>query len=375
VASSRDLPLHDFLEPDVEGSLRRETVRALPVVGLGLALLNSFYLVASVVATVQGANPAPWHALRFGLSALAVGGIGLLARRWRHRRSGPEHAIAGVMVLVPLLNSLWELLSSRAPAQSVNVLLVVCALGMLLLTTRWFVLSLVCAWAGWAVAAADDPEAFSVFGFAMVAATLLSGISFVARRRMLERLERSSAEAQRAALVDALTGVYNRRGMEVLAPALLRRATPEGQVTVIAVDIDDMKGINDVHGHAAGDAAVQGAAEVLRASTRVHDVVARTGGDEFIALVDAPAGVGMAERIEDVLRVYLDRTDRPFHLGLSVGAVTMPATVDLPELLDAADAAMYEIKQKRRAAAASPAAAVVPSPARSTCSSAPLPAR
>ncbi|PRY18617.1 GGDEF domain-containing protein [Kineococcus rhizosphaerae] len=367
---TRDTPLHTWLEPDITGTFRRETARALPIVGAGLAVLYGVYLAASLLATARGLNPAPWQAVRFGLSAAAVAAVGAASRPRRDRRESHVHALAGVMCLVPLVNSAWQLIGSGDARESVNLLLVVSGLGALLLTARWFVLTLGCAWAGWLCAALPAGGGFSVFGFALFAASLLATVSFVTRRRTLVRLERARAEAQRAALVDALTGVYNRRGMEVLAPALLRRAQSGGdlgEVTVVAVDIDDMKGINDVHGHAAGDAAVQGAAEVLRRSTRLHDVVARTGGDEFIALLDAPAGAGVQQRILDNLATRVARGGEPFHLELSVGTVTLPATVGLADLLGAADAAMYQIKQRRRAArggrprpgAAAPGAVVV----------------
>jgi diguanylate cyclase (GGDEF)-like protein len=190
----------------------------------------------------------------------------------------------------------------------------------------------------------------------MVAATLLSAAAFTARRGMLVRLELARARHERAALVDALTGVRNRRGLEAAAPALLRCAQGEGQdagqgeVTALVVDIDDMKGINDTWGHAAGDAAVLGAAQVLSRAVRRTDVVARTGGDEFVVLVLGGSAPTVADRVRHELDRYVAEADQPFRLGLSVGAVTLPAGAGLHGLLSAADVAMYRTKAQRRAA-------------------------
>ncbi|WP_337062181.1 GGDEF domain-containing protein [Kineococcus sp. G2] len=349
------MPLHVWLEADVPGSFDRETTRALPLAGAGLTVLYLVYLAASLVATARGQNPAPWIPVVLGASAAVLAGSALLVSRRGERLGRRVHAIAGLVGLVPLANSVLLLVGSADPRESVNLLLIVGGAGMLLLSVRWYALTVALAWAGWLTAAlAPGAHGYSVFGFGLIASTVLSAVSLVSRRRTIARLERARAEAQRAALVDALTGVYNRRGMEVLAPALLQRAQHAGEVTVVGVDIDDMKGINDTHGHAAGDAAVLGAADVLRRSTRVHDVVARTGGDEFVVLVDAPAGIALRERILANLASHVADSDEPFQLRLSVGVVTMSSGIGLDTLLSAADAAMYEIKVQRRAVRAEP---------------------
>ncbi|MGN6333157.1 MAG: diguanylate cyclase [Motilibacteraceae bacterium] len=356
---------HDAdVDADVAGCLRRETARALPVVCAGLAVLYAVYLGGALLATARGQDPlAPGDSLLTGGVAGVMAVLAVLSLRHRRRlgaSGGTVHTVAGVTGLVTLALCLLRAAADPDPLQSVNLLLFLMALGVFLLSLRWYVALVALAWVGWvAIALGRGGAADGVLGYAMVAATLLSAAAFTARRRMVVRLELARARHERAALVDALTGVRNRRGLEVAAPALLRRAGGHGEreglaeVTAVVVDIDDMKGINDTWGHAAGDAAVLGAAQVLSRAVRRTDVVARTGGDEFVVLVEGGCAPAVAERVRHELDRYVAEVDQPFRLRLSVGAVTLPAEAGLHGLhglLHAADVAMYQVKARRRAA-------------------------
>src|SRR4029079_17268819 len=88
------------------------------------------------------------------------------------------------------------------------------------------------------------------------------------------------------ALIDELTGLHNRRGFTLFAEQELARARRHGRVPVLVfADLDDLKGINDSHGHSAGDAALRLVAAAFKSIVREADIVARWSGDEFVALL------------------------------------------------------------------------------------------
>lgn len=180
----------------------------------------------------------------------------------------------------------------------------------------------------------------------------------------LERAVRLAVARQRRengvralALVDPLTGLYNRRGFltmvrqqEELALRLNRR------MLHVFIDLDGLKRINDTFGHHEGDLALQDTATLLRRTFRESDVIARIGGDEFAVLA-----VEMDERWrnswEGRLREQLAATnmerDRGYDLVLSVGVAAIDPGVRQPleERLDMADVEMYRVKRDHRAEA------------------------
>ena len=130
-----------------------------------------------------------------------------------------------------------------------------------------------------------------------------------------------------------------------------RRASGLG---VIYIDVDKLKAINDRFGHAQGDEALRAVADIMRASIRDSDVVARVGGDEFVVLAeDGPEITGdLMERIERRLAALNRKTGRSFRLELSIGAVDWETDerVTLQELIERADQRMYDVKRAKRTA-------------------------
>jgi diguanylate cyclase (GGDEF)-like protein len=159
----------------------------------------------------------------------------------------------------------------------------------------------------------------------------------------------------RAAITDPLTGIGNR--------AALRRRLDgtDGPVTVVIIDLDGFKPINDLHGHDAGDAVLQIVAQRLVASVRDDDLVVRFGGDEFaIVLADETpttvlAGLGrrVAGAIEAPMKLPDGRT-------VTVGASTGQACATRDEVIRLADAELYRAKQRNRARPPLPPAAETP---------------
>ncbi len=165
-------------------------------------------------------------------------------------------------------------------------------------------------------------------------------------------LRRREQQLRMLSLTDELTGLYNRRGLFALGEHMMRGAHRRGSgLGVVFVDLDGLKEINDRFGHRRGDDALCDVAEVLRDCARESDVLARAGGDEFVALVeDVPQAVDeIAERVERRIVARNAKGDRPYKLQASLGVVYWPPTekAALPELIERADRRMYEAKRSR----------------------------
>jgi diguanylate cyclase (GGDEF)-like protein len=119
---------------------------------------------------------------------------------------------------------------------------------------------------------------------------------------------------------------------------------------VLMLDLDGFKGVNDRYGHAAGDAALREVAARLRSSVRERDLVARTGGDEFVVVLadlgtDEDAAHDAARRVEAAFDAPLELDDAQVQLRAAVGVACFPADGrELEALLAAADRAMYARK-------------------------------
>jgi diguanylate cyclase (GGDEF)-like protein len=151
---------------------------------------------------------------------------------------------------------------------------------------------------------------------------------------------------------DPLTGLHNRRGFHMLADAHLQLARRNGRTaTLLYADVDGLKVINDVYGHAEGDRALVRVARALRGTLRRSDLVARIGGDEFVALLLDGGAVGVGptlQRVRDALQ--RDVAPGPLQgLALSIGhAVLEPgAEIELGELLSRADRQLYRSRRRR----------------------------
>jgi diguanylate cyclase (GGDEF)-like protein len=159
-------------------------------------------------------------------------------------------------------------------------------------------------------------------------------------------------EAERLATTDGLTGLSNRRTFNTTLEARLREAQRYRKaLSLLLLDIDHFKKVNDTHGHPAGDAVLRGVAQVVRRQARETDFVARYGGEEMALVLpetDAAGARAIAERIRNAVAHARHQTDSgALQVTLSVGVATWPAT-DSDLLLDAADKALYRAKQNGR---------------------------
>jgi diguanylate cyclase (GGDEF)-like protein len=158
-------------------------------------------------------------------------------------------------------------------------------------------------------------------------------------------------QQEQLALTDGLTGCVNRRSFEMQLERDLRLATRMRQpVSLIMLDIDHFKRVNDTHGHDAGDAALRFLADVLRDELRGVDTAARYGGEEF-AVILPQANLDGALIVAERLRARLETTEVPGigHITASFGIATFPLHASTrDQLVSTADRALYEAKHEGR---------------------------
>jgi two-component system, cell cycle response regulator len=159
-----------------------------------------------------------------------------------------------------------------------------------------------------------------------------------------------------SAVLDALTGVHNRRHLDQRMRAEVAFATRHrSALSVLLLDIDHFKKINDTLGHPAGDAALRALGELLLKTVRTEDIVARYGGEEFAVVarsIPAPGAWLLAERIrQSVAALRVSHGGTTISLTISAGVVSMDADRVFPgveRLLEAADQALYRAKADGR---------------------------
>jgi two-component system cell cycle response regulator len=178
----------------------------------------------------------------------------------------------------------------------------------------------------------------------------------VRRKRLQDRLQENYRKSLSLALTDGLTGLYNRRYLGVHLDGLLARlADGATGPSLLLIDIDWFKRVNDTHGHAAGDAVLRELTSRIARYVRTFDLFARYGGEEFVVVLpetDRRVAEGVAERLRMVV------AEMPFRVGeaatevsvtISIGlAVTADARESSDSLLRRADAALYAAKEAGR---------------------------
>lgn len=177
------------------------------------------------------------------------------------------------------------------------------------------------------------------------------------RSRYVEILRDRVDKGLELSVIDQLTGLYNRRYMNNQLSLWMKRAAMGGTpLSVVSVDIDHFKKVNDVHGHEAGDTVLQEFAERLMANVRPKDIVCRPGGEEFLVIMPETNGdlaCSAAERIRRAIAAAPfdagTRSSGELHVTVSAGVATFHGEEDtVADLLRRADDALYRAKTAGR---------------------------
>lgn len=178
--------------------------------------------------------------------------------------------------------------------------------------------------------------------------------STLANQQLAEEImERKQAQEQvhRLSLTDELTGLLNRRGFHLLAGQALKTARRVmAELSLVYIDLDGLKRVNDVHGHQAGDSMIVDTAQLLKATFRESDLIARLGGDEFTILaLGGETPESMLARLQKAVTQFNKGSTSAYALSFSMGMVHCLPQEDksLMELLADADALMYQQKRQR----------------------------
>jgi len=179
---------------------------------------------------------------------------------------------------------------------------------------------------------------------------------YVAVKEDITERKRTEEQLRELSLSDELTGLVNRRGFMVLARQQIKVSDRSGRaLALVFIDMDGLKRINDTMGHGEGDRAICDAAAVLKRSFRASDIVARIGGDEFVALsveANEQTEAHIVERLQENINAFNLENGRPYKLAMSYGVTLYDphAACTLEELLERGDRLMYQQKQAKKAA-------------------------
>jgi len=167
-------------------------------------------------------------------------------------------------------------------------------------------------------------------------------------------LELAQESLRNLSLTDDLTGLYNRRGFFALAKQQLSSARREGRhASLVYIDMDGLKRLNDTHGHEIGSRVIQEVGDILRETFRSSDLIARIGGDEFVVFetsndqIDEGTDV---QRLQDNVTRHNAQQVRDYEISLSIGVASMDSdsSMTLEELLKNGDKTMYQQKRNKR---------------------------
>jgi diguanylate cyclase (GGDEF)-like protein len=179
-------------------------------------------------------------------------------------------------------------------------------------------------------------------------ARIRAGVRIVGLQKAL--LE-SNRRLEELSLTDGLTGIANRRAFDQrLATAFETACRYERPLSLVLVDVDHFKGINDAHGHDRGDAVLRGVAQKIAATTRQVDFVGRIGGEEFAILLPETALFEAMQFCEKIRATIASDPIASQHVTVSLGVANVPHSyaIDTSELVRAADQALYRAKANGR---------------------------
>jgi diguanylate cyclase (GGDEF)-like protein len=313
-----------------------------------IALVLSAAYLATLAQRLLAAGEAAGPALTAVVPMIAFLLVGLLPA-WRPipgRLANPVLVLGIGLVTVESLGA-----GPAAAGSTLHWALI--GLGAVALRPRWSAAAAAVILVPWLLAAALDLGGWSLAQVRYLAdtatAAAIGTVIFLARRRAVLGLVTAGSDLTRLAATDPLTGIRNRRGLELAAAATLA-AAPADPLELVYVDLDGFKAVNDRLGHAEGDRALVAVAGILRSTFRAADVIGRVGGDEFVVLVAPGSDAAIAaRRLQERLAAWHDEADR-YQLRASVGTGVVAGTSlgAFWAAVEAADRRMYADKVARR---------------------------
>ncbi len=376
VADALWLTLYPLSYAGIVGIARVHGQRKMPggvwldgiIAGTGLSALGAALVFHPIFASAKGSAAAVATELAYPIGDLLLAALvlGVLALRgWRVNRVWG--LLGGGFLLLALADCMYGLevaagSSSSTPLTNLFYLVAVALLGFAAwqpegdrARSRIEGVSVLLVPAGFTLAAVgllvyDHVHRLDSFAFALATLTLLAAL---VRIGLAFRDLQSLAEARRQAATDDLTSLPNRRlFMQRVHDTVAAARISGGEVSVLMMDLDNFKELNDTLGHDAGDTLLRLIGPRLKQAVRTRDTVARLGGDEFAVLLDpSPDEAGIvrvAERVLTSLRRPFDVEGLSLRLTASVGIASFPAHAsDDRGLLKRADVAMYQAKVSR----------------------------
>ena len=285
-----------------------------------------------------------------GVSALALAAVGAQSRRVA-TPPALAHPATFAAILLVATNSGLALALTGEERQTTGFLLALVLAGATLVARRWFVACTVAVWAVWSSCAvtvvAVDGWAHSAL--AMLAATGAATLVNTERRRSLQTLAELQEAADAEAVRDALTGVVNRRGLEMLVAPMLEGARRRGDaVHCHFLDVDRLHEVSGVLGIAATNEVLVAVAEALVGSTRGTDAIARWNPQEFVVVGPGP-GMPSAElerRVRDRLAADPPVDPRTWSARVTAGGAVLTPW-DSGSLESLLDSAADEMRRRR----------------------------
>ncbi|MEH3155746.1 MAG: GGDEF domain-containing protein [Gordonia paraffinivorans] len=317
------------------------------VVGMGCLLFG-----VSAALSFPVINPWVRHTdlVVVVLSAIALSSVVLALIWWARPWPGPAasaafvvYADVAVVVVMSMYRDVYQSMPGLVLLSAVSVYTVVHHGPRAVTAQTVATLSATLGWAGWVAVQGSTPVAdLLIRSFLLVPVTICIPVLLVPLVAVLRRDASGSFR-------DDMTDLHNRRGMQIRAGELIDRGV---EFSLLLIDIDRFKDINDAFGHRAGDDALVVVASVMRRVAPAHAVVARIGGDEFAIVVEGghPSACGLAESLHRAIAEETAVAGVP-RMTVSIGIAWVPHDVhgdalfvDLDQVLIRADRAMYAAK-------------------------------
>lgn len=316
----------------------------VPLLVAGTALLFAIWIATMGIQKFFG-RPATW---RLAVSVTAAGCAGLVFFTYGYDSMAGRLIVFSIVQSMPLILSLRLLLSAEGRTNpGARLAGIVASLIALIYAVR-----LIAGMTGFG-------GGFSYVQFSISQSVLVLVLVFLSMAWnfgfLLMAIDRLRNEVADLALIDDLTGVANRRHLLQRLTEECARSDRSGQpFSLLVIDLDGFKGINDTHGHAAGDACLQHFTLMAQTRLRPGDMLARSGGDEFCIVLPSSTlreGAMIARRVLEVCRADAEQcmgNDIP--ISVSIGVAQWTAQMGpMPELLiAAADQALYDAKKGGR---------------------------